>query len=310
MKTRYLFVLPMLIFASIFLLIPVLFGIILPFFPPDLQNAFHGNFSVTHFLQAVSSGAGPGLFDAIRNTVIYTVCVSGGSLVFGLFGAVTVTQKFPSAKIVRGLMMLSWVVPTYIVGLLWGFMWQQDEGIVNMILFDYLHWDKISGLFGAVGKYTADGTLIKPNWLTGPNTIWAIIVPSIWRNWPFCMMMFLSAIAVIPRDIYEAAALDGVSSRERFLHITLPLLRPIFAVVILESLVINMYSFNLVAMMFGNGSGFPGKSGDLIMTFLYRMSFQTWNFGAGAALGTLTMLLMLICVSIWFRNFAKDLQNG
>ena len=95
MKTRYLFVLPMLIFASIFLLIPVLFGIILPFFPPDLQNAFHGNFSVTHFLQAVSSGAGTGLFDAIRNTVIYTVCVSGGSLVFGLFGAVTVTQKFP-----------------------------------------------------------------------------------------------------------------------------------------------------------------------------------------------------------------------
>ena len=179
-----------------------------------------------------------------------------------------------------------------------------------MILFDFLHWDRISGLFGAVWKYTADGTLIKPNWLTGPNTIWAIIVPAVWRNWPFCMMMFLSGLAAIPRDIYEAAELDGVPLRDRFLRITLPMLRPVFALVILETLVINMYSFNLVAMMFGNGAGFPGKFGDLMMTYLYRTSFSTWNFGAGAALGTLMMVFMLFCVNLWYRAFARDTLNA
>ena len=310
MTRRYFFILPMLAFAVVFLMVPVLFGLLLPFFDGNSQNALGGSFSIQNFFKAVSSASGTGLIDAARNTVIYTLCVSSGSIVLGLFGAVIVTQKFPTVKIVRGLMMISWVVPTYIVGLLWGFMWQQDEGIINTILFDYLHWDRISGLFGAVWTYSDNGILIKPNWLTGPNTIWAIIVPAIWRNWPFCMMMFLSAMAAIPRDIYEAAELDGVPGRERFLHITLPILKPIFAVIILECLVINMYSFNLVAMMFGNGAGFPGKYGDLMMTFLYRTSFQTWNFGAGAALGKLMMIVALFGVSLWYRNFAKDLHHA
>ena len=312
MRKRYVFLLPLLVFLALVFVIPVLMGIVLPFFSGEgtSQEIRNGSFSFAHFIESVSSGAGTGLIDAIRNTLIYTFCVSCGCIILGLFGALLVTQKFPSAGIVRFLLMISWVVPTYIVGLLWGFMWQQDEGIINMILFDYLRWDQISGIFGANWNYLPDGTLVKPNWLTGPNTIWAIIVPSIWRNWPFCMMMFLSGLSAIPHDIYEAAEIDGIPSRERFLHITLPILRPIFGVIILECLVINMYSFNLVAMMFGNGSGFPGKFSDLMMTFLYRTSFQTWNFGAGAALGTLSMFFMLICVSIWYRNFGKDLKNG
>lgn len=312
MERRYLFVLPFLLFLSAFFFVPVLFGIVLPFFSvepgaPDITDV---QFRVGNFVSAVSSASGEGLFDAIRNTLLYTVCVSGGCIFLGLFGALLVLQNFPTAGLVRTMLMVSWVVPTYIVGLLWGFMWQQDEGIVNMILFDFLHWDRISGLFGAVWKYTADGTLIKPNWLTGPNTIWAIIVPAVWRNWPFCMMMFLSGLAAIPRDIYEAAELDGVPLRDRFLRITLPMLRPVFALVILETLVINMYSFNLVAMMFGNGAGFPGKFGDLMMTYLYRTSFSTWNFGAGAALGTLMMVFMLFCVNLWYRAFARDTLNA
>lgn len=308
MGKRYLFVVPLALFLAVFFFVPVVFGILLPFFPGEsgMSTVSAESFSLSNFAKSVSSASGEGLLDAIRNTVLYTLCVSSGCILLGLFGALVVTRKFPTAGLVRVLLMLSWVVPTYIVGLLWGFMWQQDEGIVNMVLFDFLHWDKISGFFGAVWKYSADGTLIKPNWLTGPNTIWALVIPAIWRNWPFCMMMFLSGLGSIPRDVYEAAELDGVRPQERFLRITLPLLRPIFAVVILETLVVNMYSFNLVAMMFGNGAGFPGKFGDLMMTYLYRTSFQTWNFGAGAALGTLTMLFMLVCVSVWYKALAKD----
>lgn len=313
MKKRFFFVLPFSLFLLAFFFVPVLFGVTLPFFSGDfvnVQNIRSGAFGVENFADAVSSVAGMGLWDAIRNTIIYTICVSAGCIALGLVGALLVSQNFRTVGLVRILLTLSWVVPTYVVGLLWGFMWQQDSGVINTILFDYLHWDKISGLFGALWTYSADGNLVKPNWLTGPNTIWAIVIPTIWRNWPFCMMMFLSGIKAIPRDIYEAAELDGIPPRERFLHLTLPLLRPVFAVVILEAFVVNMYSFNLVAMMFGNGSGFPGKFGDLIMTFLYRTSFQTWNFGAGAALGTLTMLFMMICVSVWYRTLGGGSRDG
>lgn len=313
MRRRYFFVLPFVVFLLIFFFLPVAGGVLLPFFSDEagsVSNFGNFDFSPGNFRTAFSAVWGESLFDAVRNTVLYTVCVSAGSILLGLSGALLVTQKFPTAGIVRILLTLSWVVPTYIVGLLWGFMWQQDEGIVNIVLFDFLHWDKISGFFGAVWKYSADGVLVKPSWLTGQNAFWAIVVPTVWRNWPFCMMMFLSGLAAIPRNIYEATELDGIPPRERFFHITLPVLRPVFAVVILETLVVNVYSFNLIAMMFGNGSGFPGKFGDLMMTFVYRTSFQSWNFGAGAALGTLMMFVMLIGVSVWYKAFAKDLLDA
>lgn len=309
----FIFILPMAVFLAVFFFLPVLFGIALPFFSGDssnLQDIRGGTFGLEHFADVVSSAAGMGLWDAVRNTLLYTLCVSAGSIVLGLFGALIVSRNFPSAGIVRGLLMLSWIVPSYVAGLIWGFMWQQDSGFVNTVLFDWLHWDVISGLFGATWNYSADGTLVKPSWLSGQNAFWAIVVPTVWRNWPFCMMMFLSGIRAIPGEIYEAAALDGASSRDRFLHLTLPLLRPVFAVVILETFVVNIYSFNLVAMMFGNGSGFPGKFGDLMMTFLYRTAFQTWNFGAGAALGTLTMFFMMVCVSVWYRSLSQELRHG
>lgn len=313
MRRRYLFVLPFAVFLLLFFFLPVVAGIFLPFFAEDsgsISGIARHNFSLGNFSASLSAAWGESLFDAVRNTILYTICVSAGSIILGLSGAMLVTQKFATAGIVRIFLMLSWIVPTYIVGLLWGFMWQQDEGIVNIVLFDFLHWDRISGLFGAVWKYSADGVLVKPSWLTGQNAFWAIAIPTVWRNWPFCMMMFLSGLRAIPQNIYEATELDGIPHRERFFHITLPVLRPIFAVVILETLVVNVYSFNLIAMMFGNGSGFPGKFGDLLMTFIYRTSFQSWNFGAGAALGTLAMFAMLICVSVWYKTFAKDLLDG
>lgn len=316
MKTRFVFILilPFILFLIIAFVMPLLLGVRIAFFPGEtfsLDKLFviH-SFSLSNFREAFSTILDSGLLDAFRNTVVYTLCVTLGSIVLGLFGAMIVMQKFRSVGVVRVLLLLSWVVPTYIVGLLWSFMWQQDEGVINTVLFDYLHWDKISGAFGAVWEYSKNGSLIKPNWLTGPNTIWAIIIPTIWRNWPFCMMMFLSGLSAIPHDIYEVAEIDGVTARERFFHITLPILRPIFALILLESLVVNVYSFNLVAMMFGNAAGFPGKYGDLLMTYIYRTSFQTWNFGVGAALGTLLMMMMLASVSVWYHSFAKDLKNG
>ncbi len=227
-----------------------------------------------------------GLFEAIRNTVIYTVCVTLGTLWVGLIVALMVNRRFRGRALVRTLFLFPWIVPTYVVGLLWMFMWQRGIGIINIILCDILHI-----------------LPTKPFWLLGGNTIWAIIIPTIWKYWPLSMLMLLAGLQAIPDELYEAADIDGASPWRKFSLITWPLLKPVWAILVLFGLIYNVYSFNIVIMMFGFGAGFPGEWGDLMMTNIFRNSFQRWDFGTGAAASTLLLIVMTIAVNIWFRYY-------
>lgn len=316
-RVPYLFLMPALIGMVLLHLFPLVQGFWLSLLEANKST-------IEHYLNAPFIGLGnyweilfskdsivrQGLWDALRNTVIYTVFVTGGTIFFGISGALLMNRTFKGRSVARTLMLFSWIVPSYVVGMLWGFMWQQEEGIVNNLLFEILRFDVWSSWFGMHWDYNELGALIKPRWLTGENTIWAIIIPTIWRLWPFAMVMFLAGLSAIPKEIYEASEMDGASRSEQFFHITLPLLRPVLAMVILQGLLGNVYSFNIVIMMFGNGAGFPGRFGDLLMPNIFRNSFGVWNFGVGAAMSTLLMTVMMIVVFLWYKKFKEELTNG
>lgn len=230
-----------------------------------------------------------GLLEAVRNTAIYTLFVTTGTMGFGMIVALMLNRSFRGRGLIRTLFLFPWVVPTYVTGLLWGFMWQRGVGIINIILVDILH-------------LLPD----KPFWLIGQNTIWAIIIPTVWRYWPFSMLMLLAGLQQIPDELYEAADIDGASSWRKFWMITWPLLKPVWAVLILFGLIFNVYSFNIVIMMFGFGAGFPGEWGDLVMTNIFRNSFMQWNFGVGAAASVLLMMVMVVMVLIWMRFYSTS----
>jgi multiple sugar transport system permease protein len=178
-------------------------------------------------------------------------------------------------------------VPSFVVALLWQFMWQSDTGIVNKILVDYTHiLDE------------------RPVWLLGENAIWAIIVPTIWRGLPFVILIFLAGMQAIPDELYEAAAIDGAGAWGRFRHITLPLLRPLIAIQLLFGVIYSAYQFAIPFVMLGSN---PGPSADLLMTLIVRQAFTNQLVGYGAAISTLLMLAMLVWVAIWYRAFRRDL---
>ena len=230
-----------------------------------------------------------GLLEAVRNTIIYTVIVTIGTLAVGMVVALMVNRKFRGKNIVRALFLFPWVVPTYVTGLLWGFMWQKEIGIINILLVDWLH------IFAK-----------KPFWLLGANTLWAIIIPTIWRYWPLSMLMLLAGMQSIPDELYEAAEIDGASGWKKFWTITFPMLKPVWAILILFGLIYNTYSFNIVIMMFGFGAGYPGEWGDLMMTNIFRNTFQQWAFGVGAAASVLLLIVMVVIVNFWFRFYKKS----
>lgn len=297
-RVAYLFLLPTVLGMLVLQILPIAQGLYLGFLRSRkdklldyLAAPWAGFENYANILFNADSPMRSGLWDALRNTIAYTVAVTIGTLAVGMVMALLVNREFKGRAVARTMMLFPWIVPTYVVGLLWGFLWQQDVGLINIVLVDWLH---------LVDE--------KPMWLIGPNTIWAIIIPTIWRQWPFSMLMLLAGLQGISKDVYEAAHIDGASPWQRFRHITWPLLKPVWAILILHGLIFNVYSFNIVIMMFGNGAGFPGKHGDLLMTNIFRNSFQMWDFGSGAAMASLLMLGMIAIVFVWYRVFKDSLS--
>jgi multiple sugar transport system permease protein len=229
-----------------------------------------------------------GFWGAVSNTAVYTFWTVTGTLVGGLAIALLLHRKMRGQRLIRTLMLVPWIVPSYVVAVLWSFMWQSDVGIVNKLLVDYTH------LLGD-----------RPVWLLGPNTMWAIVIPSVWRGLPLAMLIFLAGLQAQPQELHEAAAIDGAGPWRRFRHITLPLLRPLIAVQLLFGVIYATYQFAIPTVMFGTN---PGPDADLMMTFIVRQSFSNSLYGLGAAASTMLMLAMLVWVGVWYRAFRRDLE--
>ena len=229
-----------------------------------------------------------GFFGAVQNTAVYAFLTVSGTLGGGLAVALLLNRPIKGQKFIRTLMLTPWIVPSFVVAVLWGFMWQSDVGIINKVLVDYTH------LLGE-----------RPVWLLGPNTMWAIVIPSIWRGLPFAMLIFLAGLQAMPAELHEAAAIDGAGPWRRFRHITLPLLRPLIAVQLLFGVIYAAYQFAIPYVMLGRN---PGPDADLMMTLIVRQSFSNNLFGFGAAASTLVMIVMLVWVAVWYRTFKRNLE--
>jgi multiple sugar transport system permease protein len=276
---------------------PMLQGIYMSFLDLNLRTLhlylkapFVGLANYYEILFNTESTFRTGFVYAVRTTILYSLVVNAATLSLGLLLAHVLNRPLFLRGLWRSLLLLPWVVPSYVVGLLWGFMWLKN-GVINHLLVDILH-------------------LLpeKPSWLVGPLTFWAIVLPTIWRSWPFTMITYLAALQGIPQELYEAAKVDGATPWQRFLHITWPTIRPVTAILILYGVLGTFYSFNIVYMMFGHGAGYPGEWGDLLMTNLFRNTFGLWKFGVGGAASVLYMAMSVAFILFWYRVFREDLK--
>ena len=296
-RLAYWLIAPALTFMILVHVIPSLAGIALSFKNLNtftFRELFGAPWNGLHNYDAILfDSANPlhsGFVDAVRNTIIYTAATVAGTLAGGLGIALLMARQFPGRRIVRTLMLAPYVVPSFVVAVLWGFMWQSDSGIINKVLVDYT---------GVLSD--------RPTWLLGHNSLLAIIIPSIWRGIPLAMLIFLAGLESMPKELHEAAAIDGAGPWRRFRYITLPLLRPLIAIQLLFGVIYSTYQFAIPYVMLGSN---PGSDADLIMTLIVRQSFSNNLFGFGAAASTLLMLVMLVWVAIWFRAFRRDLEGG
>jgi multiple sugar transport system permease protein len=211
---------------------------------------------------------------ALKNTFIFTGITVGAEIVLAVAIALLINQtSLWTSRATRLLILLPYAVPPIANGLIWSFMYSFQFGFLNRILFS-LGW--------------IDAPV---NWAGNPDTaLFAVTVPYVWRTLPFAILLVHAALQGIPRELYEAAAVDGATAWERFRHITLPLLRPIIAVILILR---TSFSFAVFEEILAITQGGPGDATWVAAWYSYKISFAPPNnFGMGSASAYVLALLI------------------
>ncbi|GAA1753362.1 MULTISPECIES: sugar ABC transporter permease [Streptomonospora] len=283
----YGMVLPAAVLELLIHIIPMILGIYIAFTSLTqltIRNWTSAPFvGLENFVRGLDpSGAlGSALFQSLFRTALYTALVVGLSWVLGMAAAVSLNTKFRGRGVLRTLFLVPYALPVYVAAIIWAFMFNHRDGMINRLLVQDL------GLLDD-----------RPFWLIGENAFWVLVVVSVWRLWPFAFLMLLAALQSIPEDMYEAAAIDGASTWKRFTGITMPMVRPANAVVLLVMGLWTFNEFNIPFLLFGDTSP---DSARLISPLIYEHSFVNWNFGLGAAMSVLLLVALIIASAVYVR---------
>jgi multiple sugar transport system permease protein len=216
------------------------------------------------------------------NTVQFVVLSIVFQLSIGFGLALFFQQDFPGATYLRGLFLAGWIMPALVVGAIWKWLFAGDFGVINYVLT-------------ALGL--TDDRIF---WLSDPNVaLYAVIIANIWLGIPFNMILLSVGLASIPRDVYEAAELDGAGPLERFRSITLPLMRAQLGAVISLGVIFTLQQFDLIAALTQGG---PADSSNIAQYWSWQLSFQTYEISLGSAVSVLMILFVIIVAAAYVRS--------
>jgi multiple sugar transport system permease protein len=223
----------------------------------------------------------------VYNSFVFTSIAVVLKAVLGIWLAMLLFRTMRFKRLIRGAVLLPWVIPTALSTLAWWWMFDSLYSVVN--------WTGIR-----LGLVEAPG----PNWLGMTNyAMTAVIAVNVWRGLPFFAIIVLAGLVSVPREYYEAAEVDGASSWGRFRHVTLPLLKPVLAVVILFSTIFTFSDFNIVQVLTRGG---PVNTTHLFATLAYNTGLQGGNLGQGAAISLFLFPMLAAVVFLQFRYVRRE----
>lgn len=230
---------------------------------------------LTNYADAISSPVFP---RALLNTLVITVVSLAVQMVGGLLLALYFERDFPGSRWMSTVLLLPWLVPLVINATTWKWMLQGD-GIVNRLL-------TVIGIDG-------------PNWLADPNVaLWAVLGVNTWAGLPFMATILASALRNVPRELHEAAVLDGAGYWRRLWSITVPMVRPVLVVMTILGAIATLKVLDLVLVLTGGG---PANSTQTLALMSYQSSFGEFEFGIGAAFGNILLAVTVVFAVLYAR---------
>lgn len=279
---------PAIVTTVAFILIPVVDSIYRSFFDYKVRNIISGQPGVwnnfANYIKLFSNGK---LVPSMINTLVFVVGVVAAQFVLGMALALILNSNVKCARFIRSIMMVPWVVPTLISGLVWLWMFQPQYGLVKYFV----------GLLTG-GEVTDFAILNNP-----ATAMFGVSVAALWKQIPLATLLLLAGLANVPDDMLEAAKIDGANGVQRFMKIVLPSMKSVIKVTVSMSIIENFKQFPLFWTMTGGG---PNNSTTTMAILSYREAFVSNNFGSGAAVTTIWMLMMIVVVFFYNRIFRNE----
>ncbi len=283
----FLFLIPGLLFFVVFQIYPLLKGLQMSFYDWKIMPGSVSEFiGLDNYIRALKD---PVFGRAFKNTILYTVITVPGQMILAMLVALALDALPKGKAIYRALYYIPVITSWVIVSLLIRYFFQSPQGVVNYYLVDVFH-------------------LVKEPvaWLRDPKLAFIpILALGIWKGIGWSMVIFLAALAGVPKELKEASQIDGASSWKTFRHITIPLISPTIVYTLVMLMIGGFNVFLSVYLITGGG---PRQMTEVMLSYSYHQAFDFLDFGYGAAISYL-MAAMIIVLSFLQIKFLRKPQE-
>jgi len=280
---QYFYILPPVIIIITFIIIPIFYAVDLSFYSVHLIRPVVKFVGVENFRQILKDNT---FWEIFSNSIRWIGFGTLGTLLIGLGIGLFLNLEFRLNSLVRGLIFIPWIMPEVCVAFAWRWMLNSEMGVVNEIL----------RVLKLISQYIA--------WLANPNMVlYVCLFVAIWRIYPFIALMILATLHGIPRELYEAGAVDGANLWQRFYYLTLPQLRFALTIGALLTIIWLMNSFTTVFIMTEGG---PRHSSEILPVLIYKTAFQAYRLSRASALSLINFSILLIFSLIYLWVFRKQ----
>lgn len=282
-----LLLLPAIIICVIFILIPIVDSVRMSFTSYKLANLTQGipgewnNFA--NYIRLWSSGK---LQASMKITLMFVGVTVVLTFLVSMTLALMLNTRIRGARLLRSVMMIPWVIPTVISGLLWCWIFANPYGLLQYL---------VSVFTG--GEVQNFGILNRQD-----TAIWGIIIAALWKQIPLMTLLLLSGMQNVPDDILEAAKIDGANYFARLIRVMIPSMRSVIAATVSLCIIDNFKQYPLFATLTNGG---PAGATTTLAVLSYDEAFVNYNYGSGAAVTTVWLLLMIVVVFVFNRIFGK-----
>lgn len=282
---------PAFLVAMSFILIPVLDSILKSFLKYEVKNIISGKPGIwNNFGNYIRLFNNDKLIPSILTTFAFVLFVVTAGFILSMTLALILNSSIKGAKLLQGLMMTPWIIPTVISALIWTWLYQSQYGLVKFMVF-----------------WASRGLIPDLAMLNNPSTaLFGVGMAALWKQIPLMTLLLLAGLQSVPDEMIEAATIDGAGAATRLFRIVVPYMMTVIKIVISMSIIENFKQFPLFWIMTGGG---PDGATTTLAILSYREAFVSMNLGSGAAVTTVWMLLMILVVFLYNRAFrAVDME--
>ena len=282
-KEGWLFVIPLMLWLAFSICIPLYIAIELSFFDIKIIGTEGKFVGFKNYIKSISSSKFP---KVLTNSVFWVLANAVTQTFFAFIIALTLNKNFKGVKIATNWIILSFIIPTVVIVVIWKLMLSSSSGLVNSLLIQFHLIEKPIGFFSS-----------------SKSAFISLVLINSWRWSPFLALIILSGLKSINQEIYDASKIDGTSFFSELFYVTLPQLKGVLFVL---GLVGTLLSFNVFDIIWLITKGGPSSATTTLPLLIYETAFTKFRLSQAAALSVITSIILLTFSIIFIKVMGKD----